>query len=83
MKIWDTNRVYLNKTNLITEGLDKNPQKEGLFKRLENIKDKNEELLKAFSAAKKVTNVANSESDFNYDSKFAFYDFYRGFKRFT
>ena len=30
--------------NIFTKGLDKNDQKEGLFKRLENIKDKNKEL---------------------------------------
>ena len=28
------------------KGLDKNDKKEGLFKRIENIKDKNEEQLK-------------------------------------
>ena len=37
--------------NIFTKGLDKDDQKEGLFKRLENIKDKNEELLNVFSAA--------------------------------
>ena len=37
--------------NIFTRGLDKEDKKEGFFKRLENIKDKNEELLKAFSAA--------------------------------
>ena len=29
-----------------------------------------------------VSKAAKNESDFNYDSKFAFYDFYRGFKKF-
>ena len=78
--------MYLNKPNLIilywvnifTKELDKDNQKEGIFKRLENIKDKNEELLNAFSA----TNKAKNESDFNYDSKYAFYKFYRDFKKF-
>ena len=51
-----------------TKGLGKNDQKEGLFKRLENIKDKNEELLNTFSAANKVSKAAKNESDFNYDS---------------
>ena len=37
--------------NIFTKGLDKDNKKEGLFKRLENIKGKNEELFKAFSAA--------------------------------
>ena len=32
---------------LFNKGLDKNDQKEGLFKRLENIKNKNEEQLQA------------------------------------
>ena len=41
--------------NIFTKGLDKDDQKEGLFKRLENIKDKNEELLNAFSGANKVS----------------------------
>ena len=65
-----------------TKGLGKNDQKEGLFKRLENIKDKNEELLSTFSAANKVSKAAKNESDFNYDSKFAFYNFHRRFKKF-
>ena len=58
--------------------MDKDDQKEGLFKIIENIKDKNEELLSAFSA----TNKAKNESDFNYDSKYAFYRFDRDFKKF-
>ena len=68
--------------NIFTKGLDKDDQKEELFKRLENIKDKNEELLNAFSAANKVSKTAKNESDINYGSKFAFYDFYRVFKKF-
>ena len=67
MKIWDTKRVYLNKTfdysplgNIFTKGLDKGDQKERLFKRLENIKDKNEKLLNTFSAANKVSNAAKN-----------------------
>ena len=62
--------------NIFTKGLDKDDQKEQLFKRLENIKDKNEELLNVFSKA------AKNDSDFNYDSKYAFYNFYRDSKRF-
>ena len=68
--------------NIFTKGLDKDDQKERLFKRLENIKDKNEELLNAFSAANKVSKAAKNESDFNYDFKYAFYKFYRDFKKF-
>ena len=63
-----------------TKGLGKNDKKEGLFKRLENIKDKNEELLNTFSAANKVSKAAKNESDFNYDFKYTFHTFYRGFK---
>ena len=61
--------------NIFTKGLDKDYQKEGIFKRLENIKDKNEELLNAFSAANKVSKAAKNDSDFNYSNKFVFYDF--------
>ena len=51
-------------------------------KSLENIKCKNEQLLKAFSTANRVSKVAKNESDFNYDSEYAFYRFYRDFKKF-
>ena len=68
--------------NIFTEGLDKDDQKEGFFKRLENTKNENVELLKAFSAANKVRKAAKNESDFNYDSNYAFSKFYRGFKIF-
>ena len=43
--------------NIFTKGLDKDDLKEGLFKRLENITDKNEELLKAFSVANKLVRL--------------------------
>ena len=62
--------------------MDKGDQKEGLFKRLETIKDKNEKLLNAFNAANKVSKAAKNESDFNYDFKYTFYKFYRDFKKF-
>ena len=65
--------------NIFNKGLDKEGQKEGTFKRLENIKDKNEELLDAFSAANKVSKGDKNESDFSYDSNYAFYKFYRDF----
>ena len=68
--------------NFFTKGLDKYDQKEGLFKRLENIKDKNEKLLNAFSAANKINKTDKSENDFIYDFKYAFYNFYWGFKNF-
>ena len=56
---------YFPLGNIFTKGLDKDNQKEGLFKRLENIKDKNEELLYVFSAANKVSKAAKNERDFN------------------
>ena len=57
-------------------------KKEGLLKRLKNIEGKNEELLNAFSATNKVSKVPKNESDYNYDSKYAFYEFNRDFKNF-
>ena len=68
--------------NISDKRLDKDDQKEGLFRRLENIKDKNEDLLNAFNAANKVGKAAKNEIDFNYDNKFAFYRFYRDLKKF-
>ena len=65
--------------NIFNKGLDKEGQKEGTFKRLGNIKDKSEELLDAFSAANKVSKGDKNESDFSYDSNYAFYKFYRDF----
>ena len=56
--------------------------KEGLFKRLENIKSKNEELLKTFSTANRVSKAAKTESDFYYNHKYAFYRFCRDFEKF-
>ena len=38
---------------IFNKGLDKDDKKEGLFKRLENIKDKNEELINRFSTTNK------------------------------
>ena len=67
---------YSPLSNIFTKEFHKDDQKEGLFKRLENIKDKNERLLNAFSKA------AKNKSDFNYESKYAFYKFYRDFKKF-
>ena len=56
--------------------LTKEDKKEGLLKNVKNIRDKNEELkLKAFSAANKVGKTANNETDYNYDTRFAFYRF--------
>ena len=62
--------------NIFSKGLDKDDQKEGIFKRLGNIKDENQQLLNAFSVA------AKNQSDFNYDFKYGFYLFYRDFEKF-
>ena len=48
--------------DIFTKGLYKDDKKEGVFKRLENIKDKNEELLNVFRAANKVSKAAKNES---------------------
>ena len=62
-------------SNIFTKGLDKDNQKEGLFRRLENVKDKNEELLNAFSATNKISKASKNETDYNDDFKYAFYKF--------
>ena len=73
---------YSPLSNIFSKGLDKADQKEGLLKRLENIKDKKKELLNAFSAANTLSKAAKNESDFNYDFKYTFNKFYRDFKKF-
>ena len=68
---------------IFNKGLDTDEdKKEGLLKRLKNIEDKNEELLNAFSATNKVSKAPKNESDYNYNSKCAIYEFYRDFKKF-
>ena len=46
---------------VFNKGLDKEDKKEGLFKRLKNIKDKNEELLNAFSTTNKVNKAPKNK----------------------
>ena len=58
-------------------------KKEGLLKSVQNIGDKNEELLKALSAANNVNEAAKNESDLNYSTKYTFYRFYRDFEKFN
>ena len=55
-------------SKIFTKRLDKNDQKEGLFKRLKNIEDKNEEQLKLFSKVNKTSKFSKNESDHNYDN---------------
>ena len=69
--------------NIFNKGLKEEDKKQGPFKRLENVKDKNEELLNAFSGANKVSKAAKNKSNYNYDSKYTFYEFFRDFKKFT
>ena len=57
---------------IFNKGLDKDDKEEGLFKRLKNIEDKNEEQLQLFSTTIKITRIAKNESDYNYDNNFAF-----------
>ena len=64
---------YSQLDNVFNNGFDKDDQEERLFKRLENIKGKNEKLLTAFSAANKVSKTAKNKNDFNYGSNYAFY----------
>ena len=66
----------------LINGVDKDDQKEGLFKRLKDIEDKNEEQLELISKTNKTNRLAKNESDYNYDNKFVFYKFYRDFQNF-
>ena len=45
---------------ILNKGLDKNNKKEGLFKRLKNIEDNNEEQLELFSKANKTSRPAEN-----------------------
>ena len=65
---------------MVNKGLTEEDKKEELLKSVKNIGDKNEGLLKAFSAANKVSKAAKNESDLNYNSEYAFYRFYRDSK---
>ena len=64
------------------KGLDKDDKKEGLFKRLKNTEDKNEEQLKPLSNTNKTSSYIKNVNDYNYDNNFAFYKFYRDFQDF-
>ena len=68
---------------IFNKGLTEGDKKEGLLKSVKNIGDKNEELLKAFSAANKVSKAAKNESDFSYNPNYAFYKFYRDSEKFN
>ena len=57
-------------------------KKERLLKSVKNIGKKTEELLKAFSAANKVSKALEHENDFNYNFNYTFYRFYRDSEKF-
>ena len=70
---------YFPLGKIFTKGLDKENKEEGLFKRLKNIEDKNEQLLKPSISVNKGK-TAKDEGDFSFD--YAFYSFYRDFNKF-
>ena len=59
---------------IFNKGLSEDNKKEGLFKKVENIKDKNEELINIFSATNKASkNKKNTKSDIlTYNTKYSF-----------
>ena len=64
---------------IFNKGSKEGEKKERLLKRLENIKDDNERLLNAFSATNKTSKAFKNKSNYNYDSEYNFYRFYRDF----
>ena len=73
---------YFSLRKIFTKGLSKDAQNKRLFKRLENIKGKNEEMLNELRRPNEVSKTTKYESGYNYDSKDAFYKFYRYFEDF-
>ena len=67
---------------VFNKGLKEEDKKEGILKRLENIKDKNEELLNTFSTTNNISKASKNESNYNYDSNYPFYEFCKNFKKF-
>ena len=61
--------------NIFNKGLNEKDKKQEPFKRLENVKDNNEELLNAFNGANKVNKAAKNKSNYNYDSNTLFTNF--------
>ena len=62
---------------IFNKGLTEEDKKEGHVKSVKNIGGKNKELLKEFSGANKCSKAAINKNDFSYNSKYAFYRFYR------
>ena len=67
---------------IFNKGLSEDDKKEGLFKRLKNIEDKNEQQLKLLNNTNKTSNYIKNNSGYNYDNNFAFYRFYIDFQNF-
>ena len=67
---------------IFNKGLSEDDKKEGLFKRLKIIEDKNEEQLKLLSNTDKTITYIKNESDYNYNNNFALYKCYRDFQNF-
>ena len=63
---------------IFNKGLSEDDKKEGILKRLENIKDKNDELLSTFS----TTNKANKTTKINNQSKILIYSTQYSFVKF-
>ena len=61
-------------SKIFNKGLSEDDKKERLFKKLENIKDKNEELINIFSATNKASkNKKNTKSEIlTYNTKHSF-----------
>ena len=58
---------------IFNKGLSEEDKKEGLFKRLENIKDKNKELINRFSTTKALKNkINNQDKRLVYDANHSF-----------
>ena len=73
---------YSPLSKIFTEGVDKNYQKDGLFKRLKNIEDKNEEHQNYLLMPIKPVVLQKMEVIIIMTNKFAFYKFYRDFQNF-
>ena len=67
---------------VFNRGLDKDDKKEGLFKRLKIIEDKNEEQIQLLSNANKTSSYIKNESDYNHGNNSGFYKFYKDFQNF-
>ena len=76
------NLSILHWVKFLIKGLDKDDQKEELFKKLKNIEDKYEKQLKLLSNTNKTSSYIKNESDYNCDNNFALYKFYKDFQNF-